>query len=189
MLNAFLVTATEEAEAINPLIPAVYDIVWSAVCFAVILFFFWWKFLPKIKVTLDARAEAIEGGITKAEAAQAEAAAALQEYQAKLAEGRAEAAEIREQARKDGAAILAELKEQAQAEATRVTVAAQATIEAERQAALVSLRSEVGSLAIDLASGVIGQSLTDDKKASKLVDDFLADLEADSAASAGSKKA
>ena len=36
-------------------------------------------------------------------------------------------------------------------------------------------------LAIDLASGVIGQSLSDDAKASKLVDDFLADLEADQA--------
>ncbi len=181
MLNAFLVTAAAESATINPLIPAIYDIVWSAVCFAIILFFFWWKFLPKIQATLDARAEAIEGGITKAEVAQAEAAAALQEYQAKLAEGRAEAAEIRDQARKDGAAILAELKEQATAEAARVTAAAQAQIEAERQAALVSLRSEVGVLAIDLASGVIGQSLANDKAASKLVDDFLADLEADQA--------
>ena len=111
MLTAYLVTATEEAGNINPLIPALYDIVWSAVCFVIILIFFWWKFLPNITKTLDARAEAIEGGITKAEAAQAEAAAALQEYQAKLSEGRAEAAEIREQARKDGASILAELKE------------------------------------------------------------------------------
>lgn len=184
MLNAILVTAAEEGEVINPLIPAWYDIIWSAVCFAIILFFFWWKFLPRINKALDARAEAIEGGIKKAEVAQAEAAAALQEYQAKLAEGRAEAAEIREQARKDGADILAELKEQAQAEATRIATTAQAQIEAERQAALVSLRSEVGSLAIDLASGVVGQSLSDDAKAVKLVDDFLADLEADQAAKA-----
>lgn len=181
MLNAFLVTATETSETINPLIPAVYDVVWSAVCFAIILFFFWWKFLPNITKALDERAEAIEGGIKKAEIAQAEAAAALQEYQSKLAEGRAEAAEIREQARKDGAAILAELKEQASTEASRITAAAQAQIEAERQSALVSLRSEVGALAIDLASGVIGQSLEDDTRASKLVDEFLADLEADQA--------
>jgi len=43
---------------------------------------------------------------------------------------------------------------------------------------VVSLRKEVGSLAIDLASGVVGESLSDDKKASALVDRFLADLEA-----------
>ena len=34
------------------------------------------------------------------------------------------------------------------------------------------------TLAIDLASGVIGESLSDDKKATALVDRFLADLEA-----------
>jgi F-type H+-transporting ATPase subunit b len=176
MLNAIL-AAAEEAEPINPLIPAPYDIIWSAVCFAIILVFFVWKFLPAIKKTLDERAEAIEGGIKKAEIAQAEAAAALAQYTDQLAEGRAEAAKIRDQARADGTAILNELKEQASAEAARITANAQAQIEAERQSALVSLRSEVGTLAIDLASGVIGQSLTDDKKASTLVDQFLADLE------------
>ena len=44
-----------------------------------------------------------------------------------------------------------------------------------------SLRAEVGSLAIDLASGVIGQHLADDKNASALVDRFLAELDLDSA--------
>jgi F-type H+-transporting ATPase subunit b len=183
LLSALLAAAEDEATP-NPLIPAVYDIIWSAVCFAIILVFFVWKFLPAIKKTLDARAEAIEGGIKKAEIAQAEAAAALAQYQDQLAEGRAEAAKIREQARADGQKIIAELKEQAAVEAARVTATAQAQIEAERQAAVTSLRAEVGTLAIDLASGVIGQSLSDDKKASALVDQFLADLESDEKAKA-----
>jgi F-type H+-transporting ATPase subunit b len=178
MLSAILAAAEETAESTtNPLLPQWYDIIWSAVCFAIILIFFVWKFLPAIKKTLDARAEAIEGGIKKAEIAQAEAAAALAQYQDQLAEGRAEAAKIREQARADGGKIIAELKEQATVEAARIAAAAQAQIEAERQAAVTSLRAEVGTLAIDLASGVIGQSLSDDKKASALVDQFLADLE------------
>jgi len=185
MLSAILAVA-EEAEPINPLLPQPYDILWSAVCFAIILAFFIWKFLPAVKKTLDERAEAIEGGIKKAEIAQAEAAAALAQYTDQLAEGRAEAAKIRDQARQDGTKILNELKEQASAEAARITASAQATIEAERQSALVSLRSEVGSLAIDLASGVIGQSLSDDKKASALVDQFLADLESDEKAKSAS---
>ena len=170
MLSALLAAAEETGETPNPLLPAVYDIIWSAVCFAIILIFFVWKFLPAIKKTLDARAEAIEGGIKKAEIAQAEAAAALAQYQDQLAEGRAEAAKIREQARADGGKIIAELKEQATIEAARIAAAAQAQIEAERQAAVTSLRAEVGTLAIDLASGVIGQSLSDDKKASALVE-------------------
>src|SRR5690606_41855560 len=69
-------------------------------------------------------------------------------------------------------------KEDAVAEAARVTQAAHAQIEAERQSAVVSLRKDVGSLAIDLASGVVGESLSDDQRASALVDRFLADLEA-----------
>ena len=64
------------------------------------------------------------------------------------------------------------------AEAARLTATAHAQIEAERQTALVSLRSEVGTLALDLAGGVIGESLSDDKKAQAVVDRFLAELEA-----------
>ncbi len=181
MLSTLLAADPEGTtpDVINPLLPATPDLIWSAVCFAIILVFFVWKFLPAIKKTLDERAEAIEGGIKKAEIAQAEAAAALAQYTDQLAEGRAEAAKIRDQARQDGTKILNELKEQASIEAARITANAQATIEAERQSALVSLRAEVGSLAIDLASGVIGQSLSDDKKASALVDQVLADLESD----------
>jgi len=161
----------------NPLLPAAPDLIWSSVIFIVLFIFFWKAILPKVQKMLDERAEIIEGGIKKAENAQAEAAAALEKYNEQLAEARAEAAKIRDQARQDGTKILNELKEQASADAARITINAQATIEAERQAALVSLRSEVGSLAIDLASGVIGQSLADDKNAANLVDQFLADLE------------
>lgn len=172
-------------EAFNPLLPALPDLVWGAVCFVVLLAFFWWKVLPTVKKGLDARAEAIEGGIKKAENAQAEAAAALQQYNEQLAEARAEAGRIREAARADGVKILNDLKTQAQVEAARITANASAQIEAERQSALVSLRAEVGSLAIDLASGVIGESLTDDKRSAALVDRFLAELEDADIKSAG----
>jgi F-type H+-transporting ATPase subunit b len=171
---AELIIAAEETP--NPLIPAWYDITYSLIPFILILVLFWRVVLPRMQKTLDERAAKIEGGIALAESAQAEAKAALEEYNKLLAEARAEASKIREQARVDGGVILAELKEQASAEAERITKTAQAQIEAERQAALVSLRAEVGSLAIDLASGVIGESLTDDKRATALVDRFLADL-------------
>jgi F-type H+-transporting ATPase subunit b len=180
MLHAVITAAAEEGGhgTQNPLIPATYDIIWSLVCFAIIFAVFFWKVLPAIRKTLDERSEIIEGGIAKAENAQAEAAAALAEYNARLTEARAEAGRIREQARADGQRILNDLKQQASNEAARITANAQAQIEAERQAALVSLRAEVGSLAIDLASGVIGESLADDRRSAALVDRFLADLEA-----------
>ncbi|MBC7442219.1 MAG: F0F1 ATP synthase subunit B [Ramlibacter sp.] len=176
MFNAVIAAAAEKAE--NPLLPAVYDIVWSSLIFVVILFFFWKLVLPRMQKLLDDRAEAIEGNIAKADDAQRKAEAALEQYTAQLADARAEAGQIREHARVDGQKIIAEHKDQALAEAARVTLSAKAQIEAERQAAVVSLRSEVGTLAIDLASGVIGESLTDDAKATAIVDRFLADLEA-----------
>jgi F-type H+-transporting ATPase subunit b len=189
VLHAVLRAAEEGHEATpNPVLPATYDIVWSAVCFIIILVFFWRYVLPRMQKLLDERAEAIEGNIAKADEAQRKAEAALEEYTAQLADARSEAGRIRETAREDGKRIVAEAKDQATTEAARVTTSAQAQIEAERQAALVSLRSEVGTIAIDLASGVVGESLSEDAKAKAVVDRFLADLEASEQAAAGGKK-
>ena len=166
------------AESVNPLIPTLPDLVWGTLAFIIVLAFFWWKVLPSMNKALDARHDAIEGRIHAAEAAQAEAQAALEKYTAQLADARAEAGRIREQARADGTAIVAELREQASSEAARITSNAQAQIEMERLAALTSLRSDVGSLALDLAGGVIGETLSEDAKAQAVVDRFLAELEA-----------
>lgn len=161
----------------NPLLPAVADLVWSAVVFVVILFFFMWKILPNMKKMLDARAAAIEGNIAKADVAQREAEEVLAQYTAQLAQARSEAVVIRDSARVDGNTIVEEAKAAATTEAARITAAAQAQIQAERQAVIVSLRTEVGSLAIDLARQVIGEALNDEKKSKALVDRFLTDLE------------
>ncbi|MGP6205241.1 F0F1 ATP synthase subunit B [Microbacterium sp. F2] len=178
MLTALVTYAAEEGAAHNPLIPAWYDIIWSSVCFIVILVLFWLYALPRMKKLLDERSAAIEGNIAKADEAQRKAEAALEEYTAQLADARREAGEIRDAAREDGKKIVAEAKETASAEATRLTAAAHAQIDAERQTTFVSLRSEVGTLALDLAGGVIGETLSDDAKAKAVVDRFLADLEA-----------
>ena len=180
MLNALVTLAAEPAgeAAKNPLIPAWYDIIWSAVCFVVIIFVVWRVALPRMAKLLDERSAAIEGNIAKADEAQRQAEAALEQYTAQLAEARKEAGEIREAAREDGKKIVAEAKDTASSEAARLTAAAHAQIEAERQSTLVSLRAEVGTLAVDLAGNVIGETLTDDARAQAVVDRFLAELEA-----------
>lgn len=177
-MNYAVQFAAAEGSTQNPLLPATYDIVWSAIAFLIVLVAFWKVFLPKVQVMLDARAEAIEGNIAKADEAQAKAEAALQEYTAQLASARQEAGEIRESARLDATKIVSKAKDDATTEQARIAHAAQVQIEAERQSAMVFLRKDVGSLAIDLASGVVGESLSDDKKASALVDRFLVELEA-----------
>jgi F-type H+-transporting ATPase subunit b len=175
MLNAFVVRAADSNPSL--LIPAVPDLVWGTISFAIVLVFLIWKVIPRLNTALDARSDAIAGGLKRAEEAQAGAQEALEQYKAQLAEARAEAGRIREQAREEAKAIRAELVEQATLEAARITANAQTAIQADRQSALVSLRTEVGTLAIDLASGVIGETLTDDEKAAAIVDRFIADLE------------
>ena len=182
MLNALVTLAAEAKETPNPILPEPYDLVWSGFFFLIILFVVWKFALPRFTKMLDERSAAIEGNIAKADEAQKQAEAALEEYTRQLAEARTEAGTIRETAREDGKKIVAEAKETAAVEAARLTAAAHAQIEAERQTAFVSLRNEVGGLALDLAGGVVGESLSDDQRATAVVDRFLADLEASEAA-------
>jgi F-type H+-transporting ATPase subunit b len=124
-----------------------------------------------------ARTEAIQGGMEKAEKAQRDAQVALEQYTAQLSDARGEAQKIREEARVQGAAIIEDLRSKAQEEAARITAAATASIEAERQQAITSLRNEVGSLATELASKIVGEALDDQVRQSRIVDRFLDDLE------------
>lgn len=175
-VRSALVLAAEGSER-PVLLPAAYDLIWSAVVFVVLFVLFWRFVLPTYLRVLDERAAKIEGGLAKAEKAQAEADARLHEYEQQLAEAREEAGRIREQARGEGAAIIAEMRDRAQSEANRVTEQAQRQLEAERQQALAQLRTEVGRLAVDLAGRVVGESLTDEQRQQRVVDRFLADLE------------
>ncbi len=161
----------------NPLIPAVYDIVWSSVVFVVLLTFFWFKVLPGFKKMLDERAKAIEGRLAEAEAAQRSAEERTAFIEAEQAKLRSESSSIREEARSEGAAILAEMKAQAAAEAERLQQTVKNSLEAEREVAQRVLRAEIGELAIELASRIVGQKLQEDAVANKVVDDFIAELE------------
>lgn len=188
MLTALTILIAEPdpaEESHSVLIPELPDLIWGSIAFILILVVMIWKGVPRINAALDARRDAIAGGIERADQAQAEAQAALAAYTEQLAGARAEAGRIREDAREDAKKIRAELVEQAQADAARIVANAQVQIDAERTAALASLRSEVGILALDLASGVIGESLNDDKKAAGIVDRFLADLATAEKAKAG----
>jgi len=133
--------------------------------------------LPKIKVTLDERANLIEGGLERAGKAEEEAASVLMEYQKQLAGAREEASEIRTAAQADRAAIVDEARNEARAAAASVTAAAEAAMAAERAQAVSALTRQVGELALDLADKVVGEALANDARVSSTVDAFIADLE------------
>ena len=133
---------------------------------------------PQIESVGEIRAGFFPGGLEHAAKVQAEAEATKVEREAELLAARQEAARIREQAHEAGNEIVAEAKTKAQSEATRVLESAQRQIEAERTSAVVSLRADIGSLATDLASRIVGESLADDARQSRLIDRFLDELDA-----------
>jgi F-type H+-transporting ATPase subunit b len=164
----------------NPLVPTTTEFIIGTIAFLIVFGVLAKVLLPRIQKLLAERTELIEGGLAKADEAQAEAKQLLDRYREQLAEARHEASRLREEAREQGAQIIAEMREQAQAEARRVTEAAQAQIEAERQQALISLRAEVGTLATELAGRIVGESLTDEARQNRMVDRFLSELEVSS---------
>jgi len=165
----------------TPIWPAGSELILGTVCFVVVFGILGKMLLPRITKLLNEREDAIQGGINRADEAQAEAQAVLQQYRAQLDDARHEASRIREEAHEQGAQIIVEMRERAEAEARRITDAAQSQIEADRQQALVSLRTEVGALATELAGRIVGESLTDTARQSRMVDRFLDEIEADAA--------
>lgn len=163
--------------SLNPLIPHTAEIVVGFIAFTLLFLVLKSKVVPMFEKAYAARTEAIEGGIERAEKAQLEAQRALVQYNEQLSSAQGEASKLREDARIQGAAILEELRTKAQEEAARITAAAHASIEAERQQAITSLRNEVGALAVELASKIVGESLDDQARQSRIVDRFLDDLE------------
>ena len=162
---------------INPLIPHTAELIVGAIAFT-LLFLTLRKFVvPMFEKAYTDRTNAIQGGMERAEKAQIEAQRALVQYNEQLSKAREEAQTLREEARVQGAAIIEDLRAKAQDEAARITATAHASIEAERQHAIASLRNEVGTLAVELASKIVGEALDDQARQSRVVDRFLEDLE------------
>jgi len=172
---AALVTAGEAEQL--PVLPHWGELIFGLIAIAILYVIVQKKVVPNLEKAYSDRTAAIEGGMHKAQEAQQEAQAALEQYKAQLAEARVEAGRIRVEAQERGAAIIVELRAQAQVETNRMTEAAHKQIEAERQQAVVSLRSEVGRLSTELASRIVGESLHDEARQSGIVERFLTELE------------
>jgi F-type H+-transporting ATPase subunit b len=108
---------------------------------------------------------------------QAEAERSKEAYSSQLEAAAKEASSIRTAAQSDGEQIVAAARNDAVEAAAAVTARADAQIAVERDAAVGSLQRDVGDLALQLASKIVGESLTDDARARATVDRFIAELE------------
>jgi F-type H+-transporting ATPase subunit b len=167
-----------EGNTANPLVPNITELIVGVVAFAILFAFLAVKVWPQFEKAYRERAEAIEGGIKRAEQAQADAARLKADFERQLAQSRSDAAQERERARAEGALIVEEARQRAQAEADRILVHANEQIAAERAHAAASLRAEIGTLAVQLASRIVGESLEDQARQSRVVDRFLDEIDA-----------
>jgi F-type H+-transporting ATPase subunit b len=165
--------------ALGPLSPSLAELIIGTIAFLIVFAVLYRVLLPRIQQILTERTDQIEGGLQRAEETQREAKQTLEQYQAQLAEARHEASRLRQDAQEEGARILAELRERGEAERQRLVAAAHEQIDADRAQAIQALRTEMGALAVELASRVVGESLDEDARQRRVVDRFLAELEAE----------
>ncbi len=168
--------------SLGPLAPSLVELIIGTIAFLIVFAVLYRVLMPRIQQTLTERTDQIEGGLQRAEEAQREATQTLEQYQAQLAEARHEASRLRQDAQEEGARILAELRERGEAERQRLVAAAHEQIEADRAQAIQALRTEMGALAVELASRVVGEALDQDARQRRVVDRFLEELEGEQVA-------
>jgi len=162
---------------LGPLAPHNLAEVLAGFAFLGVLWFIFAKFVsPMFEKMYQERANQIDGGIMRAQQAEAEAAAAKQQYEAQLANAHKDAARLRDEAKAQAAALSKQLRDQAAEEAQRLLDRARLQAAAEQAAARDQLRGEIGGLATTLAGRIVGDSLLDQRRAQLTIDQFLAEL-------------
>ncbi len=176
MINEVITLAAEGATEHNPIVPLWQEVVLGVIAFGILCFVLMKFVFPMMEKTFAARVDAIEGGIKRAETAQAEANQLLEQYKAQLAEARTEAARIRDEARADAEGIRQDILAKAREESDRIIAAGQEQLGAQRESIVRELRSEIGTLAVDLAGKIVGETLVDEARSRGTVERFISEL-------------
>ena len=160
------------------ILPHAHEIFWAAIVLLLILLVVGRYALPRLYAVLDERARRIQEGLDLADKAEQDQADAEKRAARLVDEARREAARIRDNAQSEAKEIVAQARTDAQAEAAGIVEGAQRQILADKQAAQISLRTDVGMLATTLAERIVGEQLKDTALSERVIDRFLDDLEA-----------
>jgi F-type H+-transporting ATPase subunit b len=172
---AYLLAQETAQEERNPILPAPNELIWGAVAFAILLFLMYRTVFPQVTKLYQERRSNIEGKLEEAESERDEAEQLLQRYRERLAAAEDETQRILEEARANAERLRRDLLAKADADAERRLERATETIRAERDQAIRQLRGEVGTLAVELATRVVGDSLDRDRQL-RLVDQYIDQL-------------
>jgi F-type H+-transporting ATPase subunit b len=163
------------AESQNPIIPSLNELIVGILAFAVLFGVLWRFALPRADQVLEERTENIEGKLEHAERERQQAEELLRQYRERLSSAEQEAQRIIDEARANADRLRKDLMGKAEQEAQRVIEQGRQAILGERDRAVRELRTEVGRLAVELATRVIGDSLDRDRQL-RLVDQYIEQL-------------
>jgi F-type H+-transporting ATPase subunit b len=183
MFHTMGVLAAEDGP--SPVLPHPEEVVLGLVAFLLLLYVMWKYVTPRFEQVYTERTEQIEGGIARAEAAQAEANRLLEQYRAQLAQARTEVAKIRDDARASAEGIRADVLAKAREESDRIIAAGRETLAAERATLVRELQSSIGAMSVELASRIVGEALADEARRHGTVERFLDELENPESAGSG----
>jgi F-type H+-transporting ATPase subunit b len=170
-----LAQAEHEREGIDLILPATAELVWGAICFAVVAFVLIKLAFPRIRQAVEAREKKIQSDLEAADNARNEAQKQLEDYKKQLAEARGEANKIIEEARRSAEDVRKDIIARSEREAGQIVERAQEQIQAERQRTLQELRAQVAEISIELAEKVVGRSL-DGQSQRDLVDAYIREV-------------
>lgn len=156
--------------------PAIGLIFWTTVTFFILLFLLKKMAWKPILGAVSEREESINNALASAEEARKEMQNLKSDNERILKEARAERDEMMKDARLIKESMLTEAKDEAKAEAVKIIALAQATIEAEKNAAIADLRSQVAELSIGIAEKVVRKELANDKEQTQLIEQLLKEV-------------
>lgn len=152
-------------------------VIWMFVGFAV-LFLLLWKFAwPTILKTVDKRADLIDKGVEYAQNAKKQLDNARDEADKYISQARKQQADMLRDADRMKTRIIEEARTAAQSEAQKVMDAARLSIEQQQKEAQHQFRNQVSEFALDIARKVVKDQMADPKAQSRLVNNYLDDLE------------
>lgn len=143
--------------------------------------------LPRLQGAVTDRRRIAEQQVRDSEEAARQLAAAEQVYRDALRDARAEAARIREAARADAQRTVDEARAAAQEESARIVARGEQQLAAQRGEIVRELRSEIGTLAVELSEKIVAEPLAGKPEVSVTVESFLAGLAADERAKTGAE--
>jgi F-type H+-transporting ATPase subunit b len=159
----------------NPILPAANELIWGTIAFLILLVLMYRTVWPSVDKAFKDRRDNIEGKLEEAERERQEADELLEQYRRRLRDAEDETQRILDEARSNAERVRRELLAKAEADAGRELERARQAIRSERDQAISQLRGEVGTLAIELATRVVGDSL-DRERQLRLVDQYIDEL-------------